>query len=476
MNKKNILFSIFLCLASMASALTLNQAKQLYLNGEYAKALPTFLDNLKANPKNANLNQWVGVCLYETGKEAEAEKYLEVANSRNIAEAARYLAQIALDRLDYDKAKELIEEYEERIDNDDSKISENAKISKDRIKRTVAMLNNVEKIQIIDSLVVDKADFFKHYKIAPEAGSLNSTDVLPYNKPQDSTAVFIPESHSRMMWAMTDSTGIMRLAETYKLNNDKWEKYSFLPENLNDNGNANYPFMMADGITLYYASNGDGSIGGYDIFMSRKDLDTGEYLNPQNIGMPYNSPADDYLLAIDEMTGAGWWATDRNKIPEKVTIYVFIPNDIRQNYSADDENITSFAAVKSIRDTWEPEADYSSLLDEIASIDNDMKVADNDFIFHLKNGVTYTKFSDFNSSEARSLMQKRIEIEKFLDKISLQLSDLRAKFHQAKVGMRPKISTEITTLENTILKNNAELEKIDNNIRAAEIPTLKTNR
>lgn len=31
---------------------------------------------------------------------------------------------------------------------------------------------------------------------------------------------------------------------------------------LNEQGNVNYPFLMSDGITLYYASDGEGSLGG----------------------------------------------------------------------------------------------------------------------------------------------------------------------------------------------------------------------
>ena len=455
-----------------AQPITLSQAKKLYLNGEYEKALPTFLDYVKRNPRNANYNQWAGVCLYETGKIEESIKYLEFANSKNIAESARYLAQIALSNMEYTKAKELIAEYNERIDNDESNISEEAAKNKHRIEKAASMLNNVEKIQIIDSLVVDKEDFFTHYKIAMEAGTINPTDVLPYEKPADTTAVFIPESGNRMMWAMQDTTGAMRLAETYRLNTGKWDKYTLLPDELNDNGNANYPFMMADGTTLYYACDGDNSIGGYDIYMSRKNLDTGTYYQPQNIGMPYNSPYDDYMLAIDEMTGAGWWATDRNQIPGKVTIYIFIPNGIRKNYSADNENIDSLAAIKSIRDTWEENADYSELLEDINSINTDEDTEQKDFTFYINNDVVYTTYSDFKSPEARSMMEKRMETEKFLVKIKLQLNTLREQFYKSKVAERPKLSTEILTLERTVEKNTDDLKKLDNEIRAIEIATF----
>lgn len=473
MKIKHLLFAITITSTAFSSnAITLSQARQLYLKGKYEEALPTFLDYVKRSPRNANYNQWAGVCLYETGQKEESVKYLEFANSKNIAEAARYLAQIALDNMDYSKAKELIEEYNKRIDYDESKISDEAAIERHRVERAAAMLNSVEKIQIIDSLIVDKNEFFTHYKIAPEAGSINSTDVLPYSKPTDTTAVFIPEFKNRMMWAMRDTTEKMRLAETYKLTNDKWDKYTFLSEELNDNGNANYPFMMADGTTLYYACDGDNSIGGYDIYMSRKNLDTGEYYQPQNIGMPYNSPYDDYLLVIDEMTGAGWWATDRNQIPGKLTIYIYIPNNIRQNYEPDNEHIDALAAVKSIRDSWENDSDFSEILSSINSITQEEEDAKKDFIFHLNNDITYTSYDDFNSSEAKSLMKKHVETTKFLDKISSQLSSLRAKFHKSSLAERPKLSTEILTLERTIEKNTEELKRLDNEIRALELPTL----
>lgn len=469
---KYLLFILILGASQLANALTLNQAKQLYLNGEYEKALPVFLENIKKSPRNASLNQWVGVCLYETGSKDKAEKYLDFAYSKRIADAALYLAQIELDKLNYGKAKDFIDEYEEMTDGDDDKISKNSQKVRSKVRRTVDMLNNVEKLQIIDSLIVDKSDFFKHYKISPEAGTLNTIDILPYGKPKNSTSVFVPESGSRMLWAMPDSTGTNRLSETYKLINGKWEKYSYLPDLLNDNGDTNYPFMMADGTTLYYACNGDNSIGGYDIFMSRKDLDTGDYLQPQNVGMPYNSPYDDYLLAIDEMTGAGWWATDRNQIPDKLTIYIFIPNDVRSNYDPEDPNISSLASVRSIKDSWTEDADYSQILKRIATANETEQTMKNDFVFHVTNDVTYTSFDDFRSSEARSLMQKHVEITVFLDKIRSQLTDLRAQFYKSNTAAKPKLSTEIRTLERTIIKNTEELNKIDNNIRAAEIPMI----
>ena len=117
---------------------------------------------------------------------------------------------------------------------------------------------------------------------------------------------------------------------------------------------------MSDGVTLYYANNGENSIGGYDIFISRFDGE--KFLQPQNIGMPYNSPYDDYLLAIDEETGIGWWATDRNQLGDYITIYKFIPQELRVNYPVDTENLAGLAKLTDYKRTWEKGKDYSALI------------------------------------------------------------------------------------------------------------------
>lgn len=466
---KYIMLSISLMGLMSAEAQSLTQAKKWFNAGEYDKALPVFQKQLKNRPKRSDLNNYVGVCLFNMGSVEASLKYLKNAATKE-AEANACLAIYNFDKMNYKEAEDYLTEFEE-LKNKDVNIP-----SLDRVKRGVTMLNNVEKIVIVDSLVVDKANFFKHYKLAPEAGSLNSTDILPYEKPDFSTTVFIPESGQRMIWAMEDSIGKTHLAETYKLFGGNWDKYTLLPsETLNGNGDVNYPFVMADGITLYYACNGDNSIGGYDIFKSRKDAITGNYLDPQNIGYPYNSPYDDYLLAIDEMTGAGWWATDRNQYQDKLTIYIFKPNNFRSNYDAETDNVYSLAAINSIKDTW-TENDYNDFIQSIKENTMIEEQEEVDFIFHLNNDITYTKYSDFKSNEARSLMQERAKYINFLSDVKKQLSEMRKKFHKANATQKHKYSSEIVVLERTIIKNSAELQKIEKDIRVAELPKLKNRK
>ncbi len=465
-----LLIILFLPLSLMISGQNLSQAKKYFQAGNYQKALPLFRESLKSSPKRADLNQWVGICLWETGKRKEALPHLETA-SKSMATSNAYLASYYFRAMDYRRASDYWDSYVSLRDEDeefDERFSD--------VKKAMDMLGNVERIAIIDSLVVDKADFFRHYRLSPEAGSISGVDILPYAKPEGQTSVFMPESKERMLWAQPDSTGRMCITESYKLVTGKWDNYSVVsPEQLNDGGDVNFPFLMADGTTLYYGCRGANSIGGYDIYMSRRDGTTGEYLAPQNIGFPYNSPYDDYLLAIDEMTGVGWWATDRLQIPGKVVIYIFVPNSVRRNCDPDSEDVYSLAAVNSIKDTWEDDTDYSAYRERINAITYEDEAEEHEFVFHVRNGLTYTRFDDFRSAEARGLMEKHVKVASFIDDIRSQLADLRKSYRKASKATKQKYTDKIVTLERSILKNEDELRGIARAIRAAELSQIKVD-
>ena len=81
------------------------------------------------------------------------------------------------------------------------------------------------------------------------------------------------------------------------------------PENLgsviNTKYNEDYPSMSVDGKTLFFASSGHKSIGGYDIFMSTRADENSAWSEPVNIGFPLNTPDDNigFALLPDGVTG-----------------------------------------------------------------------------------------------------------------------------------------------------------------------------
>ncbi len=54
-------------------------------------------------------------------------------------------------------------------------------------------------------------------------------------------------------------------------------------------------YLHIDGETMYIASQGRSSLGGYDIFVSKKVQ--GKWTKPENMGYPINTPYDDFFFA-----------------------------------------------------------------------------------------------------------------------------------------------------------------------------------
>ncbi len=457
-----ITLTVLFCIPS--GAITLEEAKKLYRDGDYVTPLPEFQAALKKRPKDASLNQWVGVCLYQQGRPEEAVKYLKLADSKNVIEAPRYLALMAFDNYEFAEAETYLDRYREGLTKAKREMPVEIEEFASKVSKAKAMFDRVEEIVIIDSIAVDREEFLSAYRLSPESGSIDNADVLPEDaEVADPAVVYMPESRQRMIWAAPDDDENYVLMTAAQLYDGSWEKPHILSKSLNSGGgDSNYPFLMQDGITLYYANDGEESIGGYDIFISRKGDDG--FLQPQNIGMPYNSPYDDYMLAIDETTGVGWWATDRNQLGDSITIYVFIPSELRKNYPIDSPGLASKAKISDYRSTWEAGKDYSAKLEAIKAIDSDNSSKGNDFYFAMPGNVIYTSWSDFKSVAARNAMDSYLDAKEEIKATEEELAFLRMQYREGDLSVK----SEILSIERQLDKMRLNLKKLSNAVVLAE--------
>lgn len=465
---KKYLFPI--CAAAMAfSALAtpLDDAFALLDSGDYEAAFDVAVGELKANPKSGDagrLNLVAGIALARRN-DPGATAYLEKAAARGVADA--YLEMGRLDAADYDfdSALERYAKYVQLRTRAKKDISTEANRLQTAASEARDMLERVEKLAVIDSISVPADEFFRSYRIAPSAGSLRDASAIPFDDRKElQTVVYTNEGGDFKMWAEPDSTGNLRLMEAIRLTDGSWHDPVATPDSLARGGNAAYPFMMSDGVTLYFAADGDGSIGGYDIFRSNRDAQTGEYMAAQNLGFPYNSPDNDYMLAIDEQTGAGWWATDRNSPAGMVTIYVFVPSEFRNNYDPDTEDLVSLARIDDYKATW-GDNDYSALLADIAAIDPDAEAHKVDFIFPMGKGRVFTTWSDFSSDSARTMMRKYLAAASDLADLEGQLSTMRRRYAQ-KPG--DAIAAKIARMERDVESARSKVKKLRSDVYRAE--------
>ncbi|HEX7413600.1 MAG TPA: hypothetical protein VF411_06095, partial [Bacteroidia bacterium] len=76
-----------------------------------------------------------------------------------------------------------------------------------------------------------------------------------------------------------------------KLPNGQWSLATNLGAPINTPYDEDCPFLGADGVTFYYSSTGDKSMGGFDIMFSI--IDEGKFSDPFNMGSPINTTDDD---------------------------------------------------------------------------------------------------------------------------------------------------------------------------------------
>jgi outer membrane protein OmpA-like peptidoglycan-associated protein len=78
---------------------------------------------------------------------------------------------------------------------------------------------------------------------------------------------------------------------------------------LSSQGDERSVFIAADGVTVFFASDGYGGFGGLDIFKSVLQPD-GTFSSPVNIGAPFNTPEDDYNFIINAAGDEAFFVRD----------------------------------------------------------------------------------------------------------------------------------------------------------------------
>lgn len=68
-------------------------------------------------------------------------------------------------------------------------------------------------------------------------------------------------------------------------------------------------FLHPDGETMYFASKGHSTMGGFDLFMSKKV--NGAWTTPVNLGYPINSPDDDVFFVVSGSGRYGYYSSFR---------------------------------------------------------------------------------------------------------------------------------------------------------------------
>ena len=344
--------------------------------------------------------------------------------------------------------------------------------------RITNMREMTQQIVIIDSIVMDKNQFLSAFRLSSETGTVTTCQEF-FGKPVEGY-LFRNEMGNKIYFSMPDDSLRQQLFTSDKLG-EEWSKAQPLQGISEGISEASYPFMLADGITFYFAGKGEESIGGYDIFLTRYDSRSGSFLKPENIGMPFNSEANDYMFAIDELNQIGYFVSDRRQPEDQVCVYIFIPSDSRKTYDSSmytEQQIRDFADITRIADTWGDGQLRKNALMRLEAINAQKPTAevqqttDNQQVIIINDHLTYSKASDFRSQKAAMLYKQLISARKQLDMLESELSKSRDYFAKASDSERTSLRKEILSAEKELLQLNRQIKTLEKQTRNEENSVL----
>lgn len=445
---------------------SINDAKKLYQENNYAEAKPILEEIYTSTPNNADANNMLGVILFEEGEYTQARKLLEFASQKRITESYLYLGSLYSLRYMFDEAEKEFVKYEkaQRRNKAALEILDLKREEAERIKR---MVNRTEDIQVIDSIVVSKNNFLSAYKLSTSSGSLQYVKQFFKNEASNNKVLFTTERKDKVYYSLEDSINGSKLYSMERLLDDFGNERPLFGASSQKIDQA-YPFVMTDGVTVYFASTDEESLGGYDLFVTRYNYNTNTYLTPSHLNMPFNSPYNDYMMVIDEEKGIGWFASDRFQPKDSVCIYTFIPSPRVNIIDSDDEEyLASRAIIASIKDSWDTSIDYSSLIALAKKEDIAIEESTVDFEFVINDNITYYRLSDFKYGAARTLFSQSIDLLFRLNQMKEELALLREQYING--AQSQSIRNSILNLENNIRATDSEVESLKLRARNEEI-------
>lgn len=326
------------------------------------------------------------------------------------------------------------------------------------------MLPNIDKLLVIDSMVVDKESFLKHLDLQNENG---------YVGIENDNAWFINALKNKKIYASGDSLSGRKLILAYYVNS-KWEDRRPISELNTIFSDINFPFLMPDATTLFFSAKGHNSIGGFDIYTTRLDVDNGGFYIPDNYGLPYNSTANDYFLAIDERNNLGWLVSDRYQPEDKVCIYIFVPNKNRVKLAQegfDNNTIKKLAQLNSIQDTWNFGNKQEAMrnLERLRTQGNVENKGRESVLFIVNDKIKYTSLSQFKSNKSKQLFAKLEDNKQLVAKQKTELENLRIQYKQANKAKQSSLKQDILFIEKQLMKYQLEQKELEQNIRELEL-------
>ncbi len=176
----------------------------------------------------------------------------------------------------------------------------------------------------------------------------------------------------------------------------QWGAPKNIGKEVNTPYDEDYPYIAPDGKTLYFASMGHNSMGGFDIFKTTWNKEDNTFSEPVNIGYPINTPEDNTTISF---TGSGRYAyvsALRKDTYGNLDIYRVIFNNVKPAYTTFVGSMVESDSLNIFENFYQSAKSLADSLKEVS-----------DSTYIIQNGISDSLAKVFKQNLA--IAQKKLE-------------------------------------------------------------------
>lgn len=473
---KFLIFLFFIVSVSLQAQIENNfdELKSAYLNiqlGNYKEAYPYFKEMQRIYPKEPSYNYYLGRCLLFLDKDPLLSiKYLRFASTKEVSEDVYYYLGLAyIKNYQFEKAIKKLQWFNKRASRKQLKELD-AQNYLAIAQNGLYLVKYIKKPEVYSKELRPKDEFFKYYDVEDFKGRfVDRDDYLNLKKDSiaDNSLIYVPQRivNNEVIYysAKNEKRGDYDIFRITRLNDSTWSEPENLGEVINTDFDEDYPYLHSDGVTLYFASKGHYSMGGYDLYRSIWSWDTQEWSEPENLDFPINSPYNDILFVASPNKKTAFFASDRETTEYNLMVY-----ELKLN------NSEPYIEIQDHKELIE----YSKLNVNIDSEQEEKKKQEDRFkpdhkeLVKIKNKETFQYKLEYDS-----LLNSAINYQLKADSLRWVIDEKRAVFDNTEEGQeRAKLTNLIIGLEREIYALQKKADQCYESVREIEQTNLASQK
>lgn len=304
------------------------KAEILFNAEKFVEATPLYLHLVALNPRSTDYNYKYGTCLlFNSLKKQDAFKYLNysITDPEIASDAYFYLGKAYHLNFQFDEA---IKNYNIYLQKAVGKVKPTFEVARqiEMCENGKKLLSTIFDIIVYEKKEIDYASFFRLYNLSNIGGVIliNSDYQSKVDKKRNHIPlIHFPDKAQIVYYASYGETdrGHKDIYCRKKLPDGKWGLPQLVAGTVNTDSDEDFPYLSPNGEYLYFSSKGHNSMGGYDIFRSKINQETGRAGAPENLDFAISSPDNDLFYVVDSLEQNAYFASTRQSTNGKIHVY-----------------------------------------------------------------------------------------------------------------------------------------------------------